>query len=116
MEHFTFYICEACGNVLIGTGGANVSCCGQVLQAVYPQKAIPAQKLQVDEMEDEWFISSDHPMRKDDYISFVAYISGGAINFVRQYPEWNLQLRLPRRGHGILVWYSRKQGLLSQSI
>ena len=65
-------------------------------------------------MEDAWYITSDHPMTKDSYISFVAFLAGGAATLVKQYPEWNLQARIPRGERGMLIWYSAEQGLLYQ--
>ena len=29
---------------------------------------------------------------------------------------WNLQLRIPGRSHGTLLWYSKRQGLLYQLV
>ena len=53
-------------------------------------------------------------MTKDSYISFVAFLAGGAATLVKQYPEWNLQARIPRGERGMLIWYSAEQGLLYQ--
>jgi hypothetical protein len=70
--------------------------------------------LKTEVVEDEWFITSDHPMRKDDYISFVAFLTGDRMELMKQYPEWDLQVRLRKRGHGMLVWYSTSKGLFYQ--
>ena len=53
-------------------------------------------------------------MRKENYISFVAFATGDRLQVVKQYPEWDLQLRIPRRGHGMLLWYAQADGLLYQ--
>ena len=32
------------------------------------------------------------------------------------YPEWNLQTRIPRFGHGMLVWNCSRHGLFWQAL
>ena len=114
MKKLSYYVCPTCGNLTFCTGQAEVSCCGRKLAALVPQKAREEEKLTVELVETDWFITSSHPMRKDDYISFVAFATGDRLQVVKQYPEWDLQVRIPARGHGLLLWYSEKQGLLSQ--
>lgn len=81
-----------------------------------PQKASPQQKLCVEEIDGEWYVTSTHPMSKEDYISFVIFVSGANLQVFEQYPEWPLQARIPKRGHGTLLWYSKKEGLYYQLI
>ncbi|MBP3652615.1 MAG: helix-turn-helix domain-containing protein [Clostridia bacterium] len=114
MKNTKYYVCPDCGSISLCTGNAEISCCGRRLNALEMVKAEPDEKLHVEIVEDEWFISSDHPMEKDNYISFVAFQTGDKVELVKQYPEWNLQLRLKKRGHGNLIWYSAVQGLRYQ--
>ena len=114
MKKLSYYVCPTCGNLTFCTGQAEVSCCGRKLAALVPQKAREEEQLTVELVETDWFITSSHPMRKDDYISFVAFATGDRLQVVKQYPEWDLQVRIPARGHGLLLWYSEKQGLLYQ--
>lgn len=114
MKKSKFYVCPSCGGISLCTGDAAVSCCGRRLAALEPKKAEPGQRLKAEQVEDAWYITSDHPMTKDSYISFVAFLAGGAATLVKQYPEWNLQARIPRRERGMLIWYSAEQGLLYQ--
>ena len=46
----------------------------------------------------------------------MAFATGDRLQVVKQYPEWDLQTRIPGRNHGMLLWYSQKQGLLYQLI
>lgn len=114
MKLSKYYVCPVCGNLTVCTGNAAVSCCGRKLEEQTPKKAELTEKLKVEEMEGDWYISSDHPMTKEDYISFVAFATGDRIQIIKQYPEWNLQLRVQRRGHGMLLWYGAQEGLLYQ--
>jgi len=114
MKKTKYCVCPLCGNISLCTGGASVSCCGRVLETLIPKKAQEQQKLTVEVMEDDWYITSEHPMSKEDYISFVAFATGDRLQLLKQYPEWNLSLRIQKRGHGQLLWYSKKEGLLYQ--
>ncbi|MEG0036022.1 MAG: helix-turn-helix domain-containing protein [Oscillospiraceae bacterium] len=114
MKKAKYFVCPDCGNVTVCTGNAAVSCCGRTLAALTAQKAAPTQKLTVEPVEDEWYITSDHPMQKEHYISFLAIVTGESIQLIKQYPEWNLQARIPNRGHVTLLWYDTQQGLFYQ--
>ena len=53
-------------------------------------------------------------MTKDHYITFVALLTGDSLILRRQYPEWDLQARIPRLGRGMLVWHCNQHGLRYQ--
>lgn len=116
MKNLNFYICPNCGNVVTAMAEAAVSCCGKNLPALTPQKAPEEERLQVERIEEDYFISTDHPMEKGHYISFVALLTGDSILLRKQYPEWDLQLRLPAFAHGKLLWYCTRHGLYYQNI
>jgi len=116
LQKLNYHICPCCGNLIFSTGGAKIACCGRKLQPVRPKKAAPEQKLQVENIEDDWFISADHPMTKQHYISFVALARGDRLELHKLFPEWNLQLRLQKRGHGMLIWHDTQEGLFYQLI
>lgn len=116
MKNLNFYICPNCGNVVTAMAEAAVSCCGKNLPALTPQKAPEGERLQVERIEEDYFISTDHPMEKGHYISFVALLTGDSILLRKQYPEWDLQLRLPAFAHGKLLWYCTQHGLYYQNI
>lgn len=99
MKKLNYYACPACGGLTFCTGAAEVSCCGRKLSPLTPRKSGAEERLRVEEVETDWFITSSHPMRKENYISFVAFATGDRLQVVKQYPEWDLQLRIPRRGH-----------------
>ena len=65
-------------------------------------------------MEDEWFLTSPHPMEKGHHLSFAALVTGEQVTLLRRWPEWDFQVRLPRRGHGLLYWYCTQHGLFRQ--
>ena len=116
MKKSKFFVCPDCGSINVSTGNAQISCCGRRLSALEMKKAAENERLRVEMVEDEWFITSDHPMEKENYISFVAFASGAKLEIHKQYPEWNLQIRIPRRGHGMLIWYANDTGLMYQLV
>ena len=68
----------------------------------------------IQEVEYDWYVTSNHPMKKDDYISFSAFLVREKFEVFSHYPEWNYELRIPQTGRGILYWFSRKGGLKFQ--
>ncbi|MBE5785408.1 MAG: helix-turn-helix domain-containing protein [Clostridiales bacterium] len=112
MKKTKFYVCPECGSITMSSGAAEIACCGRKLAALLPKKTEEAQRLRAEQVENNWYITSDHPMKKDDYISFVAFLTGDRLQVVKQYPEWDLSLRIEKRQHGTLLWYSEKEGLL----
>ena len=111
-----YYVCPICHNISICTGEAEIVCCGKKLINQKMQKATPTEQLLVEVIEDEWNIASTHSMTKDHYISFVAFATGDRIQLIKQYPEWDLNVRMSKRGHGFLIWYCTEHGLFYQMI
>ena len=68
MKNLKFYRCSVCGNIITEMSGASISCCGKVLHELTPQKADESEKLSVELIDGEYFISSDHEMTKEHYI------------------------------------------------
>ena len=116
MRNLKFYVCPQCGNLITAAGEADISCCGKKLEPVEAVKAADSEKLSVELIENEYFLSSTHEMTKEHYIMFVALLTGDGIYLRRQYPEWDLQTRLPRLAHGKLLWYCSKHGLFYQLV
>lgn len=79
MKNSKYYVCPVCGNVTVCTGNAEISCCGKKLEALEAKKADETEKLNVEQIENDWYISSEHPMTKDHYISFIAFAKGATI-------------------------------------
>lgn len=116
LKNLHFYVCPTCGNLVTALVDTPVSCCGKKLTALTAQKAGPEEKLSVEIIENDYFISSDHEMSKDHYISFVAFLTGDTVLLRKQYPEWNLQTRLPVFAHGRLLWCCTRHGLFYQNV
>ena len=111
MKNTKFYVCEKCGNILTSTGNAETLCCGRKLSSLVAKEADEAHKLNVEKMEDDFYITFSHPMTKEHYISFLAYVTTDRIQLVKLYPEGNAETRLQLRGFGMLYWYCNRHGL-----
>ena len=116
MKQTKYYVCPICHNISLCTGEAEVSCCGKKLSVQGMKKADARERLSVCVLEEDWYVTSDHPMTKAHYISFVVFATGDRIQVIKQYPEWNLEVRIPKRGHGMLIWYCTEHGLFYQPL
>ena len=111
MKKMHFYMCPNCGNMVTAMTETDISCCGKKMKALQPQKADGNEKLNVERIENDFYITADHAMEREHYIVFVALLTGDSILIKRQYPEWGLQVRIPVSGHGRLLWYCNQHGL-----
>lgn len=116
MRKTQFYVCPVCGNIITAMADANITCCGKKLTALPLQKADETQCLDIEKIENEYFVSSNHPMERQHYISFVALLSADGVIFRKLYPQWDLQCRLPFVRRTRLVWYCTQHGLFYQEI
>ena len=106
-----FYVCEKCGNILTSVGNAEIVCCGRKLSPLTPQVPDEVHKLNVEKIEDEYYITFSHPMTKEHYISFVSYVRFDRLLTVKLYPEQDGELRIPQMRGGKLYYYCNTHGL-----
>ena len=106
-----FYVCPLCGNVLHSTGNALVSCCGITLPPLEAEEADEEHGLTIENVEDEQFLTIHHPMTKEHFISFAAFVTCDRVQLVKFYPEGNAETRLQLRGMGSLYYYCNRHGL-----
>ena len=111
-----FYVCPICGNVIHSVGSAVVSCCGVTLPALEADEADEEHPITIENVEDEHFITVSHPMTKQHFISFVAYVTSDRMQLVKFYPEGNAETRLQLRGRGLLYYYCNRHGLFKKKI
>ena len=111
-----FYVCPVCGNSIHSTGNSVISCCGITLPALEAEDADGDHGIQLTPVEDEHFLSIAHPMTKQHYISFLAFVTTDRVQMVKFYPEGNAETRLQLRGHGMLYWYCNHHGLFKKKL
>jgi len=113
IDKVRFYVCSSCGNILFSTGSASIFCCGRKLERTSPTDASMAPKITVEEIDIDYFVTFDHPMTKDHYISFVALVKSDKVIFNRLYPEQSPASRFPIIKGGKLYLYCIKHGLMA---
>lgn len=111
-----FYVCPICGNVLTSMGDAVISCCGVALPPLEPEEAAGEHEIQIERVEDEHYITMQHPMTKAHFISFLAFVTSDRIQFVKLYPEGSPAARLQLRGHGWLYAFCNRHGFVQKRI
>ena len=108
-----FYVCPLCGNAIHSTGNTLVSCCGITLPALEAEAADEEHSVTIENVEDEHFVTIRHPMTKEHFISFIAFLTSDRVQMVKLYPEGNAETRLQLRGIGTLYYYCNHHGLFS---
>jgi len=106
-----FYVCPVCGNVLHATGEAVISCHGLQLLPAEAEKADESHPVTLEKVEDEYYITLDHEMTREHYISFIAGLSSDGLQFIKLYPEGACACRLKIRGLRRIYFYCNRDGL-----
>lgn len=109
----SFCVCPVCGNVIVSTGEASVSCHGIALSKLGKNAVDDDHSVTVEVIEDEYFVSVNHPMTKGNYISFIAALSSDRVQMVKLYPEGNAEARVKMNGVREILFYSTTDGLYS---
>lgn len=111
-----FHVCPLCGNVIHSTGSTLVSCCGITLPPLEAEEADEEHPITIEQVEDEHFITVPHPMTKQHFISFLAFVTSDRLQLVKLYPEGNPETRLQLRGRGYLYYYCNRHGLFRKKV
>ena len=114
MKNICFYVCPECGNIVTSLSEGEFSCCSRKLETLKPIKALDDEKLIIETNDGELLVQSNHEMQKEDYISFIAYVSSDTLIIKKLYPQWGVNVRFPFARHGVFYFYDTKKGLLVQ--
>ncbi|WP_394926669.1 helix-turn-helix domain-containing protein [uncultured Robinsoniella sp.] len=111
MKRVKFYLCPTCGNVLTSTAKAELSCCGRKLEPLVEKAADEHHIITAADIEDESYITVDHPMTREHYLTFAAYVTCDRLQLIKLYPEQNAELRIPKIRSGKFYICCSKHGL-----
>ena len=116
MKRIKFYVCPSCGNIISTTGEGEISCCGRKLKATIPSVIDENHKINIEEVENDYYVTIDHEMSKEHYISFAAYVTYDRVLLIKLYPEQSPTVRFPRLSgkfeRGKFYIYCTQHGLL----
>lgn len=115
MKRLKFFVCPNCGSIVNSTGSAEISCCGRKLEALTPHRADNEHAAKIQIIDNQYFVTFNHDMSKEHFISFVAYLASNRVTLVRLYPEQDAQLNLPLAFDGKLYFYCNKHGFFINS-
>ena len=110
------YVCPICGNIIHAMGNALISCCGVTLPPLEAEEADADHEITIENVEDEHFLTIHHPMTKDHFISFLAFVTTDRFQLVKFYPEGNAETRLQLRGRGYLYYHCNRHGLFLRKV
>ena len=111
MTRSMFYVCPVCGNVIVSSGEAAVSCHGVELAPLEAEEPDGQHPVLVKRIEDEMYVQVEHPMTKQHYISFIAAVSPGRVQLVKTYPESNAETRFKIDCIRTIYYYCNRDGL-----
>lgn len=111
-----WYVCPICGNILHSTGAAVLSCCGLTLPPLEPEAPDEDHAITVEPVEDEYYVTVDHPMEKGHFLSFLAGVSDEGVQLVKLYPEGSGAARLKLRRMKWVYAYCNRHGLFRCSL
>lgn len=106
-----FYVCPVCGNVITAVGEAVVSCCGISLPPLEAECPEADHEIRLQVVEDEYYVTLDHPMTREHHISFLAAVSDQRLQLVKLYPEGAAEARFPMEGVNALFAFCNRHGL-----
>lgn len=111
MLRVKLHVCPICGNIIQSTGEAVVSCCGIVLPALEAEPEDDAHHLQIEKVEDEYYVTIPHDMSKTHYISFIMVLKDDGSEIRKLYPEGNAEARFKISRTKSFLYYCNQHGL-----
>ena len=116
MLRSNLYVCPVCGNIIHSMGEASVSCHGITLFPLEGEESDDEHRLEIEAVDDEYYVTVNHEMTKKHYLSFIAAVSSDRIQIVKLYPEGNAAARFSINGVREIIYYCNKDGLFMQRI
>jgi desulfoferrodoxin (superoxide reductase-like protein) len=85
--------------------------CGRKLHALIPKPVDDLHRLAVETVEDDYYITFSHEMKKSHYLSFIACVDSDRILLVKLYPEQSGEVRFPKMYGGRIYFGCTQHGL-----
>ena len=112
VKRIKFYVCPYCGNIITSMGKSEILCCGRKLLPLIPDTPKDdLHRINIETVEDDYYITFSHPMTKEHYISFVSYVRFDRVLTIKLYPEQGGEVRFPKMYGGKIYYYCTNDGL-----
>ena len=113
IKRSVFYVCPVCGNLIWSARETVVCCHGITLPKTEAESCDDSHRITVESVEDEYYVTVDHEMSKEHFISFLAAFGDNGVEIVKLYPEGNAEARF-KRGRTFAVYaYCTRHGLFT---
>lgn len=106
------YVCPICQNIITSSGESTISCCGITLPPLEPDEPLDDTEFKIEKSDGQFYVHSDTPMQKNNYISFFACVTQDSIQIKKFYPEQTPEARFNINGQSTFYAYSTRLGLL----
>lgn len=116
MKKILFYVCPVCGNIITAVGSGTYSCCGITLPELEAEPCDDDHMIEVETIDQEYYVTVKHPMEKTHYLSFLSYVTSDTMEMVKLYPEQDVSIRLRKKGHGMLYAFCNRHGMFQMRI
>lgn len=116
MTRTKFYVCPICGNIVFSAGEAVISCCGIPLPVLEAEEPDTAHEIHIEKTEDEYYLSLDHEMQKEHYISFISAVRDDGFELRKLYPEGPAEARFKISRTKWIYYYCNRHGLFKVKI
>ncbi|MCI3924731.1 helix-turn-helix domain-containing protein [Paenibacillus sp. TRM 82003] len=116
MRRMKWYSCNSCGNAMTSTGEVCLSCCGRMLEPLLASPVNEEHMITVEEVEDDYYVTLQHEMSKEHYITFLAYVSFDRVLIIKLYPEQDANTRFPKMHGGALYFHCNQHGLFQYDV
>ena len=116
MLRVKLYVCPVCGNVIMSTGGAVISCCGITLPPLEAEDEDAEHSMTVERVEDEYYVTVPHEMTKTHYISLIAAVRDDGLEIKKLYPEGPCEARFKVALTKYLCFYCNRHGLYKKTV
>ena len=111
-----FYVCPVCGNVITSTGEAIISCHGITLPPLEAEILDFEHEINIEISDGEYYITAEHEMSRQHYISFIAAVSDNEIQTVKLYPEGSCEARFRMNRVKYICMYCNRHGFFKKKI
>ncbi len=108
----SFYVCPTCGNIVWSMGEATVGCCENALEPLVAHANDGVLRARVDVTDGRQVVQVDHPMTKEDHLSFIAAVGDDLVRIKRLYPEQEARAEFPLFGPCTVFAYGSGCGLV----